>query len=244
MSRRTYPWWHPRGSSIAVGLVAIGAGFLLATNAQLFEDQEYRTPQNLTELVQVESAKLARQERAVSALRDEVDRSIAAAGEKATPPPSDIAAFGYLDKEMSGRALEVQLWDAPGVMSETGEWDPNQLVVHQQDVEAVMNGLWAGGAEAMTVQGQRLASTSGVRCVGNVLLLHGQKYSPPYVIVAMGDPDRLRAGLEDSKQMQIYQQYVQAASLGLSVSEKKSVTMPAYEGTIELTHASVIGEDR
>src|SRR5690606_41382455 len=64
---------------------------------------------------------------------------------------------------------------------------PDDLVVHQQDLEAVINALWAGGAEALMVQDQRITSLSSVRCVGNVLLLHGRHYSPPYRISAIGD---------------------------------------------------------
>ena len=240
MTKRTYPWWHPQGSSLSVGLVAVGAGLLFAANAQLFEDREYRTPQNLVELVQVETQKLESREKAVSALRERVDQAILQAGETETPAEETPNIFGYLDKEMTGAALEVQLWDAPKTIAESGQWDPNQLVVHQQDVEAVMNALWSGGAEAMTVQGQRLAATSGVRCVGNVLLVHDQRFSPPYVITAIGDPARLKAARADTPQVHIYRQYVAAAGLGLSVTDKASVTMPAYEGTIELNYAKIL----
>ena len=52
--------------------------------------------------------------------------------------------------------------------------------MHQQDIQAVVNALWAGGAEAMTIQGQRVISTTGIKCVGNTVVLHGVPYSPPY----------------------------------------------------------------
>lgn len=232
------------GSSIPAGLVAIGAGLLFAANAQLFDDRENRTPQNLVELVQFETTKLENREKAVSALRDKVDQAIAQSGQNDDQKETHPSIFGYLDREMTGDAIEVQLWDAPKTTVESGAFDPNQLVVHQQDVEAIMNALWAGGAEAMTVQGQRLASTSGVRCVGNVLLIHDQRFSPPYVITAIGDQEKLKAALDASPQVHIYRQYVAAAGLGLSVTEKSAVTMPAYDGTIELNYAKVLeGQD-
>ena len=56
----------------------------------------------------------------------------------------------------------------------------DDIVVHQQDVQAVVNALWSGGAEAMMVMDQRLISTSAVRCVGNTLILQGRVYSPPF----------------------------------------------------------------
>ena len=64
--------------------------------------------------------------------------------------------------------------------------DPNQLVVHQSDLQAVVNALWAGGAEAMTIAGQRVIATSAVRCVGNTLLLNGRVFSPPFEVAAIG----------------------------------------------------------
>ena len=57
----------------------------------------------------------------------------------------------------------------------------NDYVVHQQDVEAVVNALWAGGAESMMIMDQRVLFNSAVRCSGNVLLCRA-KYSPPFTI--------------------------------------------------------------
>ena len=66
---------------------------------------------------------------------------------------------------------------------------PDDLVVHQQDIQAVLNALWSAGAEGIQMQDQRIIATSAPRCVGNTLLLNGRTYSPPYVITAIGDVD-------------------------------------------------------
>ena len=66
---------------------------------------------------------------------------------------------------------------------------PDDLVVHQQDIQAVLNALWSAGAEGIQMQDQRIIGTSAPRCVGNTLLLNGRTYSPPYVITAIGDAD-------------------------------------------------------
>ena len=80
----------------------------------------------------------------------------------------------------------------------SGEVTADQLVVHQQDIQAVVNALWSGGAEAMTLQNQRVVSTTGIKCVGNTVVLHGVPYAPPYEITAIGDLDALQdePGLE------------------------------------------------
>ena len=113
----------------------------------------------------------------------------------------------------------------------------DDLVVHQQDVQGVVNALWSGGAEAMSVMGQRVTALSAVRCVGNTLLIGGRVYSPPFTIAAIGDPARLVAALTDDPQVTIYRQYVAAYGLGYAVSRRDDLRMPAYTGPIDLTAA-------
>jgi len=74
--------------------------------------------------------------------------------------------------------------------------DDDDLVVHQQDIQGVVNALWSGGAEALTIQGQRVIATTGIKCVGNTVVLHGVPYAPPYVIEAIGDQAALESALE------------------------------------------------
>lgn len=113
----------------------------------------------------------------------------------------------------------------------------DDYVVHQQDVQAVVNALWEGGAEAMMLMDQRVISTSAVRCVGNTLILQGRVYSPPYVITAIGDQSALTAALEASPTVGIYLQWVQAAGLGYDVKTVQEATFPAYAGSINLQDA-------
>ena len=70
---------------------------------------------------------------------------------------------------------------------------PDDLVVHQQDIEAVLNALWSAGAEGIQMQDQRIIGTSAPRCVGNTLSLNGRTYSPPYVITAVGNAAAMQA---------------------------------------------------
>jgi uncharacterized protein YlxW (UPF0749 family) len=114
---------------------------------------------------------------------------------------------------------------------------PDDLVIHQQDVQGVVNALWAGGADAMTIMGQRVVATTAVRCVGNTLLLHGRAFGPPFVITAIGDQTRLVRALAADPDVQVLQQYVAAYGLGYRLSRVGRVTLPAYEGPLELSHA-------
>jgi uncharacterized protein YlxW (UPF0749 family) len=141
-----------------------------------------------------------------------------------------------------GPAITVVLSDAPkdeiNRAVEKGEVTPDELVVHQQDIQAVVNALWGGGAEAMTLQKQRVISTTGIKCVGNTVVLHGVPYAPPYEITAIGDLDALQTALDSSDYIAGYRTYVDTHHLGYDVSTKNDVTMPAYAGSSDLRYAT------
>ena len=137
---------------------------------------------------------------------------------------------------VSGPGLRVTLSDAPGDVKPAGV-DDDSLVVHQQDIQAVVNALWSGGAEAISIQGQRIISTTGIKCVGNTVVLHGVPYAPPYVIEAIGGAADLRAGLGSSKAVTIYKQYVEAYGLGYSVEDVGRLDLPAFSGSTGITNA-------
>ena len=140
---------------------------------------------------------------------------------------------------VTGPGVTVRLDDAPpDTRREDAEADI--LVVHQQDLQAVMNALWAGGAEAMMLMDQRVISTSAFQCVGNVLKLHGRVYSPPYVVRAIGNPDDLRKGLNASPAVQLYLRDAAEVGLGWSVTDAdEPLELPAYSGATELSSATV-----
>jgi uncharacterized protein YlxW (UPF0749 family) len=223
-----------------VGLVAALAGALFATNAGLFRGGDERHPQNFTDLVELESARLEELATQVAALRAEVASLIEQESGR-TPALEEVPAETELASgrlAVQGPGVVVQLWDAPQGDAPVGA-RPDDLVVHQQDLESVMNALWAGGAEAMTIQGDRVTSWTAVRCVGSVLLMAGRTYSPPYEVAVIGDPDALLAALDASPGVQIYLQYVRALGLGWSVRTRPLIEMPAAEGARGLEHAVV-----
>jgi uncharacterized protein YlxW (UPF0749 family) len=140
-----------------------------------------------------------------------------------------------------GPAVTVSLDDAPKAVrdaaKESGAVDDEDLVVHQQDIQAVANALWLGGAEAMTLQGQRVISTTGIKCVGNTVRVNGRQYAPPYVITAVGDPTALLDALQASPYVRGYRTYVDAHDLGYEVTTSESKQLPAYDGSSELRYA-------
>ncbi|WP_370673331.1 DUF881 domain-containing protein [Streptomyces sp. DvalAA-14] len=145
---------------------------------------------------------------------------------------------------LTGPSVQVTLNDAPpdaaALVPGVPDPQPNDLVIHQQDLQAVVNALWQGGARGIQIMDQRLISTSAVRCVGNTLILQGRVYSPPYRVTAVGDPKKLHQALDASPAVQNYLQYVRAYGLGWKVSERSATTLPGYAGSVDLHYATPV----
>jgi uncharacterized protein YlxW (UPF0749 family) len=230
---------------VLVPVTALGAGLLFATSAATAAGTDLRAGRRtqLTDLITAQSRTVAAQERTAAALRAQVAevQADAAAGNSrvaAERARGDALAPAAGLVAVTGPGVTVRLDDAPRKQGVPPASDnPDDLVVHQQDVQAVVNALWAGGAEAMTLMGQRVVSTSAVRCVGNTVVLHGRVYSPPFVVSAIGDPERLRASLDAEPGVQFFRTFVDKYGLGYSVRTDKELDLPAYDGPLELPHA-------
>ena len=234
---------RPTGWSAAVPVVFAVAGLLATASAQTARGTDLRSVgrTDTADVIREQQHRADVQETQVEALR----RQVQALTARSAPAGSELARVQAATSSLGtaagsvpvrGPAVSVQLNDAPTDGTVPDGFTPDDLVVHQQDVQAVVNALWASGAEAMTLMDQRVISTSAVRCVGNVLILQGRVYSPPYTVTAIGDPAALERGLERSKSLQVYRQYVDAVGLGYQVTRRSSVTMPAYDGPVSLDH--------
>lgn len=139
----------------------------------------------------------------------------------------------------SGPGVTVSLSDAPQEVIEESDLDPNKLVVHQQNIQAVANAMWRGGAEAITIQGQRIVSTTGIKCAGSTVQLQGVPYAPPYVITAVGDPAEILYSLERDASVRKYRDRASnpLIGVGFEMAVEEFVTAPAFEGLLDLSYA-------
>jgi uncharacterized protein YlxW (UPF0749 family) len=232
-----------RAGVVAVTAVMAAAGLLFATSAGVAGGSSLRNDgSDLPGVVRHETARLEQDDAEVAQLQAQVEELTANVDDEAVQQlqaRADELARASEMTPVSGPGLQVTLDDAPTDVLVPDGITPDDLVVHQQDLQAVVNALWAAGAEAMMLMDQRVISTSAVRCVGSTLRLQGQVYSPPYVIKAIGDPQKLQAALEKSPQVSIYREYVRAVGLGYEVTERDSIEMPGFGGALELRYARV-----
>jgi len=245
---------HPRASHratdrgrgpawrLATPAVFVAAGVLLVTSAVTSRGTDLRPGryESLADLARRETARVTTLRDEVARLSDDVDALSAGLDSdvlERLQRQADALAVPAGLTALRGPGLAVSLDDAPEELRQAAGDQVVDAIVHQQDIQAVVNALWAGGAEAMTLQGQRVVSTTGIKCVGNTVILHGVPYSPPYVVRAIGDPELLRRSLDASPYIQAYLEDVDTYRLGWSVRSERRVTAPAYSGPVELRSA-------
>lgn len=131
-----------------------------------------------------------------------------------------------------GAGLRVSLNDS--LLSQAPSGNVNDLVIHSQDVQAVVNALWRAGAEAIAINGQRLVSTSAVLCVGNTLLLNGTVHSPPYVVSAVAAG---RDRFEADPLVRRLRSDAESFGLRISVERQDALVIPAFTGATTLHFA-------
>ena len=230
-----------------VPVVALVAGLLFATSSRTAQGTDLRGGEatELSALIPARGDVVAAQEDQLAALQAQVQ----ALTDQAASRNGDVAAArdagqaGALSAglvALTGPGVEITLDDAPrrpdGSLPIGAR--PDDVVIHQSDVQAVVNAVWASGADAVAIMDQRLIATSAVRCVGNVLLLQGRTYSPPFVVTAIGDAGAIRAQLAASPQVQVFRQAVEDYGLGFAVQDRGEITLPAYDSPPAMEYAT------
>ena len=240
---------HRFSSKIAAIVAFAAAGFLLAASTLTANGSDIRVerPAQLRDLVRNEALKIDRIENDLVDIQNQIQeisngsaRTQIENAKQKIEQLSPVAGF----TAMSGPGLTVVLNDAPQVdlsIPENERPDVNDLLIHQEDVQAVVNALWAGGAQGVSLMGKRVISTSAVKCVGNTLLLHGKVYSPPFKIQAVGDIAKLTNSLRTDPNVTVLQDYVDLYGLVYDVQRSQLIELPPYEGSLLLDNVKVTG---
>jgi len=221
-----------------IGLVL---GIMLAFQFRFTREiQRFESVQRVQELsIEVNQMKKDRDalQTQVNTLRAELDSATSGPQTQDLKEELEKAKVEAGVSELSGPGVEVTLNDS-SISLRPGE-NPNLYVLHDEDLLRVLNEIRAAGAEAISINGQRLLATTEVRCTGPTIVLNKNKrLAPPYVITAIGNPDTLESSLKMKGGIAETLQY-----WGIQVSVKKmaQVTVPAYSGGIKFEYARAAG---
>lgn len=230
-----------KGLQWTLAVVGLFLGIMLALQFKITSEinrteQVERTEVLATQLTQLKEVRDLLQEQ-VNSLRTDFDRASAGPGDGELKEGLDKARILAGVTELTGPGVEVTLNDS-NVTLKPGE-NPNLYVLHDEDILHVLNELKAAGAEAISMNEQRLLANTEVRCTGPTIVLNRDKrLAPPYIITAIGDPHTLESAI---KMKGGVAETLQFWGIQVGVKKMNQVTVPAYSGGIKFEYAQAAG---
>ncbi len=123
--------------------------------------------------------------------------------------------------DVKGSGVIVTLNDAPA----RAEVDPSELIIHDMDIIEIMNELRAAGAQALSINDERILATSKQFCAGPTILINQNRYPVPYIIKAIGDPEALYTALEESEAVIIMRIY----NIQVDIRKEQEIVIPRFK---------------
>ncbi|MGE5703794.1 MAG: DUF881 domain-containing protein [Clostridia bacterium] len=227
-----------------LAVVTICTGFMIAYSVESTKqrtiarqnDQQLQQETQLTERIIAEKEQNRKLELQLMDLQREVAKREEAMAQRQS------AAKDVLQQLEAARMLAgVVPVEGPGVVvtmkdnqNASEASDVSNFIVHEQDVRLVVNELRAAGAEAISINGQRLVGNSAIRCVGPTIIVNGIKSAAPFVITAIGDPATLENALNlPGGVLQTLEEFVH-----IEVAKHEQVQLPAYVGDNKIKNGS------
>ncbi|HEV7627048.1 MAG TPA: DUF881 domain-containing protein [Streptomyces sp.] len=144
-----------------------------------------------------------------------------------------LAVHGPGVKLVVDDAKNTQDSDSGGPRQSSGFSDNGR--VRDRDLQRVVNGLWESGAEAVSVNGQRLTALSAIRAAGDAILVDNKPLVPPYTLLAVGPGQKLSRTFQDSADGQYLQVLQENYGVRTNISTQDEVRLPAAPSLIVRT---------
>lgn len=235
-------WSQPWSRNTVLILTVIGsllAGFLVSAALRAGRSAALEQDVRRAELVQLIEQRREHTERLAAqleSLREEVEVAETKAAEGV---PALRARLAQLEAAsgltaLRGPGVRIQLSDAAKGCA-TGRTEDCQI--QDTDLQLTVNALFALGAEAVAVNGERVIGTTAVRSAGRSVLVNYKVLASPYVVEAVGDPEGLAARFGDSEVARDFAVWKDVYGLGFAISPMDELRLPAYEGGLRLRNA-------
>lgn len=239
--------WGSRGHGLAFPALLLVLGFSVTAAVVQERAQEERLPEQTEELMGV----VRRRQAAVRDLAEQIrtlsEELVRAQEEGAGDSARVRALVARVDQlrvqagleGLRGPGVVVELADSPDAPRTRG--DVTDLRIQDVDLQLVVNASWAAGAEAVAVNGHRVAGGTAIRQAGDAILVNFRAVSSPYRVTAIGDPDALRRRILGSEIARQFEVWTPVYGLGFSVHPSRSVTVPAHPAGTQATWARPTG---
>lgn len=237
-----------RAWQVVLTAVAVVVGFVFSVQSRTEQSIEAGLQSSSGRLGEVAYRYRAEDERQATMRQEIIDLrgQIAAEEQRAASEQRVTASLTHELDELRAEAGLTEL-RGPGVVVTVtdsrrplrpGE-DPNLVLIHYSDVRAVVNMLWAAGAEAIAVNDERIVSTTGLSCVGTTILCNTRRMAPPYRVVAIGNPDALLAAAQARGGILAQ---LRAFEFPVTVTAGTDLDVPAYSGGFVYRYAKPVVE--
>ena len=238
-----------------VALAAVVAGLLLTLGAVALRAPSTSAAKAKAQLVdQVEARRKAvdRQEASLRTLQAQVEQLRGQAlAQSSSSLQSRLVALDAASgaEALTGKGIVVVLDNAPGADKNSADGNPRtdagseEGKVLSKDMQVVVNGLWQAGAEAISVNGQRLTSRSAIRFAGEAILVNYRPLARPYTITVLGDPDNLQVEFADSAGGAYARALKDNYGIRVSIDAADKLTVPAAT-SLTVREAAVPRPDR
>jgi uncharacterized protein YlxW (UPF0749 family) len=122
--------------------------------------------------------------------------------------------------EVSGSGVVITMEDAPA----KGELDIEEYIIHDNNVNDILDELKANGAQAISVNGERVVLTTKPVCAGPTIIVNESRYPPPYVIKAIGNPEILYEAIESMPQVA----FMRLTNIRIDVEKQDNIIISRY----------------
>lgn len=129
--------------------------------------------------------------------------------------------------DVKGPGITIKLDDAPARQPDT---PLNWLVIHDQDIKIILNDLKKAGAQAISINGERVVPMSEQICAGPTILINGNRHSVPYIIEAIGDPDILYESISTSSRVAEMTEF----DIRVEITKEKEIKLAKFSGADKL----------
>ncbi|MGS0764235.1 DUF881 domain-containing protein [Syntrophomonas curvata] len=228
-----------KNAQISIAIVSLVLGIMLAIQ---FKTTASSNDANLPARVEDVAQKLD----TVTQERDALAEEVVSLREKLSNVRKNDQAMADLQGELQksnmmagltaveGPGIILTVNDIPRIM-QAGE-DPNSYIVHDTDLQTLVNDLKASGAEAISINDQRITAMSEIRCASTLILVNTRRIGPPFVIKATGNPDMLESGMTiKGGWLGIMKQW----GYQIQMQKAEKVQIPPYSGAIRLEYSGL-----
>lgn len=139
---------------------------------------------------------------------------------------------------MRGPGIVVSVDDSTAALPADGV-DVNNYIIHQQQLVALVAVLWNAGAEAISINDQRVTDQTSIYCVGSTVVINQELLAPPFTVRAIGDPRTLDSQVRTSPLLAELWERERDYALVVNVKQVKQVQVPAYTGSFGSGHLEV-----